>query len=109
MAGESRDRAALVRWQHRHGRPASCLGRLIVRPGLDRPVIVLSELAANPDSSQISPAPSRQPSRPWIQRWTRNPSCGWRTTEPSPRLTWPAHRRPSPPFRFVLTALTAAT
>ncbi len=50
MAGESRERAALVRWQHSNGGPAYCLGRLVVRPGLDRPVVVLSEPAGNPDS-----------------------------------------------------------
>jgi hypothetical protein len=48
--GESRDHAALVRWQHRNGAPAYCLGRLVIRPGLERPVVVLSELAGNPDA-----------------------------------------------------------
>ena len=50
MTGESRDQAAIVRWQHRDGGLAYCLGRLVVRPRLDRPVVVLSELASNPDS-----------------------------------------------------------
>jgi hypothetical protein len=54
LAAESRDRATLVRWQHRNGSPAYCLGRLVIRPGLDRPVVVLSELAGNVDGASLT-------------------------------------------------------
>jgi hypothetical protein len=39
---------ALVRWEHGSGGSAYCLARLFLRPG--RPVIVLTELAGNPDA-----------------------------------------------------------
>jgi len=39
----------VVRWQHSSGGTAYCLGRLLVFPDSE-PVIVLSELAGNPDA-----------------------------------------------------------
>jgi hypothetical protein len=41
---------ALVRWQHSSGGPAYCLARLVVRPTPEPPVIVLTEVAGNPDA-----------------------------------------------------------
>ena len=41
---------AVVRWQHNSGGAAYCLGRLVVPPAPERPVIVLSEVAGNPDA-----------------------------------------------------------
>lgn len=41
---------ALVRWQHSSGGPAYCLARLVVRPAPAPPVIVLTEVAGNPDA-----------------------------------------------------------
>ncbi|MFI5713443.1 hypothetical protein [Kribbella sp. NPDC051620] len=41
---------AVIRWQHSSGGSAYCLGRLVVAPASERPVIVLSELAGNPDA-----------------------------------------------------------
>ena len=41
---------AVIRWQHSSGGPAYCLGRLIVPPAPERPVIVLSEVAGNPNA-----------------------------------------------------------
>jgi hypothetical protein len=42
--------AALIRWQHRSGGPAQALARLVVLPAPEGPVVVLSELASNPDA-----------------------------------------------------------
>jgi len=50
MAGDSREQAAIVHRQHRNGAPAHCLARLTIGPSLERPVVVLSELASNPDA-----------------------------------------------------------
>lgn len=42
---------AIVRWNHASGRgTAFCLARLILRSGPTRPVMVLTELAGNPDA-----------------------------------------------------------
>jgi hypothetical protein len=41
---------ALVRWQHSSDGPAFCLARLVVRPAPAPPVIVLTEVAGNPDA-----------------------------------------------------------
>ncbi|TDU90235.1 hypothetical protein EV138_3820 [Kribbella voronezhensis] len=39
----------MIRWQHSSGGSAYCLGRL-ARSAPERPVVVLSELAGNPDA-----------------------------------------------------------
>jgi hypothetical protein len=44
-------RATLIRWQHRSGDQAEALARLITLP--EAPVIVLSELASNPDATGL--------------------------------------------------------
>ncbi|HET6292428.1 MAG TPA: hypothetical protein VFG33_03610 [Kribbella sp.] len=50
-AGEVRHGGpAVIRWQHNSGGAAYCLGRLVVPPAPERPVIVLSEVAGNPDA-----------------------------------------------------------
>ncbi|MFF5565236.1 hypothetical protein ACFY7Z_10810 [Streptomyces sp. NPDC012623] len=46
--------SALVNWTHTLGRPAVCLGRLIVPATAPTPVVVLSEIAQNPDALGIS-------------------------------------------------------
>lgn len=41
--------SAIIRWQHAAGGSAYCLGRLVLRPAPEPSVIVLTELAGNPD------------------------------------------------------------
>lgn len=45
--------SAIIRWPHSAGGSAYCLGRLVLRP-LEAPVIVLTELAGNPDVLGLS-------------------------------------------------------
>ncbi len=46
--------ATIVRWQHPVAGVAFCLARLVVRPDSAPPVVVLSELAGNPDAAGIT-------------------------------------------------------
>ncbi|MFE7752117.1 hypothetical protein [Streptomyces sp. NPDC057428] len=46
--------SALVTWTHTLGRPAICLGRLIMPATAPAPVVVLSEIAQNSDALGIS-------------------------------------------------------
>ncbi|MFC4517968.1 hypothetical protein [Streptomyces ehimensis] len=43
-----------VHWTHAIGRPAHCLARLVPAHGAERPVVVLTELADNPDARGVS-------------------------------------------------------